>query len=99
MDREDCVAGVVHVYEKGLKFRCIDYPGKLGYRTGELILDALTLSAEFQQDFQFLFGVIDMCEESDGLVHTLLLLLEGLIPLLVLPDLRVGELLVEVVEF
>jgi hypothetical protein len=92
MNGQDGVARVVRVIEQGPELGLLEVVLEPGKGRVDLGLDALALGGELGQDLELLLVAEDALEELGLLLQELLLLLEGLGRLLVLPDLRRGQL-------
>jgi hypothetical protein len=92
MDGQDGVARVVLVIEQGPELGLLEVALEPDDGRVDVGLDALALGGKLGQDLDLLLVAKDALEEQDLLLQELLLLLEGLGRLLVLPDLRRGQL-------
>jgi hypothetical protein len=92
MDGQDGVARVVLVIEQGPELGLLEVALEPDDGRVDVGLDALALGGELGQDLDLLLVAEDALEEQGLLLQELLLLLEGLGRLLVLPDLRRGQL-------
>jgi hypothetical protein len=92
VDGQDGVAGVVLVEEEGPELGLLEIVLEADDGAVDVGLDAFALGRELGQDLELLLVAEDALEELGLLLQELLLLLEGLGRLLVLPDLRRGQL-------
>jgi hypothetical protein len=99
VDGQDGVSGVVLFVEQRPELAVGEVLFESGKGRLELGPDALAFRKELDQDFDLVLLVLDLAEELEVALEPLFFLLEGLGGLLVLPDFRRGETLVDRVAF
>jgi hypothetical protein len=95
MDGQDSVPGVVLVKEQGPEFAVGEGLFEAGQGRLDVGPDVLSLGEELGQDLDLILLFADSSEELEVALEALLFLLERLGGLLVLPDLRRREALVD----
>lgn len=99
MDGQDGVPGVILLEKEGPELSVREVLLEADEGGLDLGPDVFALRQEFRQDVDLVLLVLDLSEELEVPLEPLFFLLEGLGGLLVLPDLRRGEPLVDRVAF
>jgi hypothetical protein len=94
VDGQDGVPEVVSLVEQGPELAVGQAFFEAGQSGLDLGADVLALREEFRQDVDLVLLFLDLSEELEVVLEPLFFLLEGLGGLLVLPDLRRSEALV-----
>jgi hypothetical protein len=92
VDGHERVADVVRLVEEGLELGLFQAAPERLHARLEILVDRLALAGELEEDVDVLLGLEQDVNCLNLALEALPVLLEALVPLLVLPDVRGGQL-------